>query len=163
MKKAISVRRLAKCQNTHYMDGAREMPATITSTVSLLHAAPFKVMPFVPITWFHYIFYNPLIFVVLATFVCFDIFFYWLNLSYYIVMMINFTHYIQLWCTFDRSSTLMLTLALSHRNNAPSYERDSRAETQRASKSAYFVGQCFCKWKCLKYFTELISSTHNWS
>lgn len=97
-------------------------------------------------------------------------FFYWLNLSYYIVMMINFTHYIQLWCTFDRSSTigsvyctLMLTLALSHRNNAPSYGRDSRAETQRESKSAYFVGQCFSKWKCLKYFTELISSTHNWS
>lgn len=28
-------------------------------------------------------------------FVCFEIFFYWLNLSDYVVMMINFTHYIQ--------------------------------------------------------------------
>lgn len=24
-----------------------------------------------------------------------------------------------------------------------------------------FRWQCYCKWKCLKYFTELISSTHN--
>lgn len=101
VKKAISLRRLAKCQNIHLSHGEyalrtawREALCKCVALGVCCMLLSFKVMPFVPITWFHYIFYNPLVFVVLATFVCFEIFFYWLNLSYYIVMMINFTHYI---------------------------------------------------------------------
>lgn len=72
---------------------------------------PLKIVPFVLITWFHYILH----FQIPSIFVCPRHFMllatndekkknYWPNLSYYIVMMINFKHYI--WLQYIRQRSL---------------------------------------------------------